>query len=154
MAGKKKAYTQARREERFSPPAQTVGNVGLYYVCYQLSLRHWNVMPTSRNARGVDVVIYSQSGRNAATVQVKTLSRRSPVPMGKDPSHLIADYFVVCRGVGLPAAQPECFVLTRSEVRRRLHQGEKDGRVSYWLQPKKYEGNDFREKWEKIGLGA
>jgi hypothetical protein len=35
--------------------SQTVGNIGLFYVCYQLSRRGWNVMPTSRNARGMDV---------------------------------------------------------------------------------------------------
>ena len=33
---------------------QVVGNVGLYYVCYKLSLQGWNVMPTARNARGID----------------------------------------------------------------------------------------------------
>jgi hypothetical protein len=26
---------------------QVVGNVGLYYVCYRLSLDGWNVMPTA-----------------------------------------------------------------------------------------------------------
>ena len=30
---------------------QIVGNVGLYYVCYELSKRGWNVLPTSRNAK-------------------------------------------------------------------------------------------------------
>lgn len=42
------------------PPAanqQTVGNIGLFYVCYRLSRLGWNVMPTSRNARGVDIVL-------------------------------------------------------------------------------------------------
>lgn len=38
---------------------QIVGNAGLYYVCYRLSLLGWNVMPTARNARGIDVVAYS-----------------------------------------------------------------------------------------------
>jgi len=33
-----------------------VGNAGLYYVCYQLSLHGWNVMRTARNARGVDLL--------------------------------------------------------------------------------------------------
>jgi len=27
---------------------QLVGNVGLYYICYELSKRDWNVLPTSR----------------------------------------------------------------------------------------------------------
>jgi hypothetical protein len=28
-----------------------VGNAGLYYACYQLSLRGWNAMPTARTSR-------------------------------------------------------------------------------------------------------
>jgi hypothetical protein len=39
---------------------QLVGNMGLYYICYELSKRGWNALPTSRNARGIDIVIYSQ----------------------------------------------------------------------------------------------
>ena len=53
---------------------QIVGNVGLYYVCYELSKRRWNVLPTSRNARGVDVVIYNQTATQTHTIQVKALS--------------------------------------------------------------------------------
>jgi hypothetical protein len=51
---------------------QVVGNVGLYYVCYRLSLDGWNVMPTARNARGVDMLIYSQDAVRTATIQIKT----------------------------------------------------------------------------------
>jgi hypothetical protein len=39
---------------------QLVGNIGLYYICYELSRLGWNVLPTSRNARGIDLVIYSR----------------------------------------------------------------------------------------------
>ena len=61
---------------------QTVGNIGLYYVCYRLSRLGWNVMPT-RNAKGIDILIYSQDASCTYTLQVKTLSRGSPVPLGK-----------------------------------------------------------------------
>jgi hypothetical protein len=37
---------------------QVVGNIGMYYAAYRLSQQGWNVMPTSRNARGVDMLIY------------------------------------------------------------------------------------------------
>ena len=43
---------------------QITGNVGLYYYCYKLSLPGWNVMPTARDARGVDIIAYS--GRNVS----------------------------------------------------------------------------------------
>ena len=131
---------------------QVVGNVGLYYVCYRLSRLGWNVMPTARNARGIDVVIYSQDALRTHTVQVKALSKRSPVPLGGKLDRLFGDYFVICRH--LARETPECFVLTPSEVRDLAHRGEKNGVSSYWLQPKQYEVESFLEKWERIGKGG
>ncbi len=130
---------------------QTVGNIGLYYVCYRLSRLGWNVMPTARNARGIDVLIYSQDGRRTRTIQVKALSRRSPVPLGSNLDHLFAEFLVVCRHVHREPL--ECFVLTPSEVRELAHMGEKDAKVSFWLQPKEYEDERFREKWDRVGSG-
>jgi len=51
------------------------------------------------------------------------------------------------------ATEPECFIVTPDEVRHFAHRGEKDDRVSYWLQPNKYDTNEFREAWHRIGRG-
>jgi hypothetical protein len=130
---------------------QTVGNIGLFYVCYCLSRMGWNVMPTARNARGIDMVIYSQDASRKLTIQVKTLSKASPVPLSNKLEHLFADFVVVCRHV--LKETPECFVLTPDEVRNLAHKGVKDGKVSYWLQPRAYSTEEFRERWERIGSG-
>lgn len=130
---------------------QVVGNVGLFYVCYRLSRRGWNVMPTARNARGIDIVIYSQNASRTHTVQVKTLSKRAPVPLSGNLDRLFGDFFVICRNAVTDA--PECFVLRPDEVRTRAHRGEKEGRVSYWLQPKDYAAEEFHEAWDRIGSG-
>ena len=130
---------------------QIVGNVGLYYVCYQLSLHSWNVLPTARNAKGVDIVAYNQEATKTITVQVKALSQRNPVPLGNKLDHLIADFVIICRNAA--AEKPECFVLIPEEVKKLAHRGEKDGKISYWLQPREYEQEQFLEKWERIGLG-
>jgi hypothetical protein len=42
---------------------QIVGNIGLYYVSYRLSQLGWNVMPTARNAKGIDLVAYDLAGK-------------------------------------------------------------------------------------------
>lgn len=130
----------------------TVGNIGLFYVCYRLSRLGWNVMPTARNARGIDVLIYSQDASRTQTIQVKTLSRRNPVPLNNKLDHLFANFVIVCV-IREEPEKPECFVLTPEEVRRLAHRGEKDGRVSFWLQPRAYRTDEFREKWERIGSG-
>jgi hypothetical protein len=131
---------------------QTVANVGLFYVCYRLSRLGWNVMPTARNARGVDIVAYSQDASRKITLQVKSLSKRSPVPLGSKLDHLFADFIVICRYVD--REQPECFILTPNEVEELAHRGVKDQKISYWLQPKKYETAGFMERWDRVGFGT
>jgi hypothetical protein len=58
--------------------------VGLFYVCYQLSKLGWNVMPTSRNAKGIDIIIYSQDGKRKHTIQLKSLQKKLGVPLGSN----------------------------------------------------------------------
>jgi hypothetical protein len=111
-------------------------------------------MPTARNAKGIDVLIYSQDAGRTRTIQVKTLSKASPVPMSNKLDHLFADFVVVCRhAVREPPELPECFVLTPEEIRKVVHKGVKEGRVSYWLQPKDYAKPEFLERWDRIGSG-
>jgi hypothetical protein len=131
---------------------QLTGNVGLYYCCYRLSLLGWNVMPTTRNARGVDIIAYSHDASRFVGVQVKALSKRNPVPLGTSLDRIMGDFWVIVNKVA--SSSPAAFILLPSEVRERAHRGEKDGRVSYWLQPLDYEQSSFREAWERIGHGG
>ena len=76
-----------------------VGNIGMYFAAYQLSRRSWNVMPTSRNARGIDLVAYDSGGRKFLGIQVKTLSRgRNAVPLGLHP-HFLGDWWIIVTNV-------------------------------------------------------
>lgn len=125
---------------------QVVGNAGLFYVCYQLSRLGWNVLPTSRNARGVDILAYHPDKPKPVTIQVKALSERKAVGLG-DSRHLIADYLVVCvRAVGDHAAEPICHLLRTEDVIEEFKKGtkgftiaKKDGK--WWLEPKGYAGH-------------
>ena len=105
-------------------------------------------MPTSRNARGIDIVIYSQDAVRKYTIQVKALSKKAPVPLGNTLDNLYADYLIICRNV---LKQPEIFIIKIADITTSIHRGEKDGRFSYWLQPKDYER--FKDKWDVIGEG-
>jgi hypothetical protein len=129
---------------------QITGNVGLYYCCYRLSLLGWNVMPTARNARGVDIIAYSRDASRFIGIQVKALGKRNPVPLGTSLEKVMGDSWVVVnRGTTTPTA----YILLPAEVRERAHCGEKDGRVSFWLQSKDYDQEPFKEAWERIGHG-
>jgi hypothetical protein len=122
------------------------GNVGMYYAAYRLSQMGWNVMPTARNARGVDLLAYDADARHYLGIQIKTLSKHDNVSLGKKgPDHLLGNWWIIVCGT----TEPECFIMTLGEVRERAVQYEK----AYWLPANKYQKNEFREKWDRIGLG-
>jgi len=79
--------------------AQIVGNIGLYYVSYRLSQLGWNVMPTARNAKGIDLIAYSLDGPSYVGLQIKSLSKRSPVPLGTSLDSIMGDYWVIAYNV-------------------------------------------------------
>lgn len=130
---------------------QITGNAGLYYCCYHLTLLGWNVMPTARNARGVDIIAYSRDASRFVGVQVKALSKRSPVPLGNTLDKCMGDFWVIVNKVTTQA--PSAFVMHPDEVKRLAHRGEKDGRISYWLQPAAYDRPEYHEAWARIGRG-
>ena len=129
--------------------SQVVGNVGMYLVCYTLSRLGWNVMPTSRNTRGIDVLAYNHDATLTLALQVKSLSKRAPVPLGNALDRIMGDYWIIVNQAVSDA--PNCFILTPDEVRQAAHRGEKDNRVSYWLQPKAYEQAQFKDRWQRLG---
>lgn len=133
------------------PNLQVTANVGLYYCCYRLSLLGWNVMPTARNARGIDIIAYDRSGSTFIGVQVKALSKRSPVPLGTHLGKIMGDFRIIVNNL---FQQPTAFIMKPTEVKERAHRGEIDGRVSFWLQPAAYDQPLFREAWERLPSAA
>jgi hypothetical protein len=132
-------------------PNQIVGNIGLFYACYKLSALGWNAMPTSRNARGIDVICFSMDGSRMLTFQIKTLSKKSPVPLGTCLDRILGDFWIIVNEAASDA--PKCYILLSHEIRALAHRGEKDGRVSFWLQPRSYAVAEFEENWSRIGRG-
>jgi len=63
-------------------PKQVVGNIGLFYTCYELSRRGLNVVPTSRNTRGVDLLVGSEDFSHQVSVQIKTSKKRMYTSIG------------------------------------------------------------------------
>jgi hypothetical protein len=108
----------------------------------------WNAMPTSRNARGVDIIAYNSDCSKTISIQVKTLSKKNPVPLGNSLEKVMGDFWVI---VNEAAKEPQTYVMLPKEVKKLAHCGEKDGRVSYWLQPSAYCIEKFHEAWQRIG---
>ena len=104
--------------------------------------------PTSRNARGVDIIAYNYNCTRMIGIQVKTLSKRNPVPLGNSLDKIMGDFWVIVNKV---ATEPKTYILTPEEVKNLAHRGEKNGKVSFWLQPADYCIDDFHDAWDRIG---
>jgi hypothetical protein len=130
---------------------QVVGNIGMYYAAYRLSQQGWNVMPTARNARGVDLLAYDVNAHIYKGIQVKALSTRDNVRLGNTLDKFMGDWWIIVTNAR--TTNPVCFIMKPKEVKQLAHRGEKEGRVSYWLQPNQYDTDQFREAWDRIGRG-
>ncbi len=72
------------------------------------------------------------------SIQVKTLSKKNPVPLGTSLDKIMGDFWVVVNNV---RTSPAAYVLAPAQVRRLAHRGEKDGGF-------------YEEGWGRGGLGV
>jgi hypothetical protein len=107
-------------------------------------------MPTTRNARGIDIIAYSTDASLFLTIQVKSLSKDPGVPLGSTLDNIIAQCWIIINGA--VSEEPVVFVMLADEVRERAIRHEKEGKPSYWLSPRDYIQDQFRNKWERLAL--
>jgi len=129
---------------------QITGNIGMYYTCYKLSEIGYNVMPTARNAKGVDVIAYTPDAKKFLAIQVKTVSKRWAVPLGRaDKFSPMGDYWIVVVLDG-KEDHPDCYVLKPDDVRKGVFV---DRNGNGWLEAKNYATLDYMEWWGRIKQG-
>ena len=126
---------------------QITGNIGMYYVCFKLSELGWNVMPTARNAKGIDIVAYREDGEYVG-IQVKTLSKPNAIGLGKSLEKIPAEYW--CVVAKQKDAHWAVFVLTRKEIQSKAY---RDRKGNWWVEYRDFGKSDqYLEKWERIGV--
>ncbi|MCG7509366.1 hypothetical protein [Mesorhizobium retamae] len=134
---------------------QITGNAGLYYVSWHLSRRGWHVMPTVRNARGSDLIVTNSDETVYLGVQSKALSKRAPVPLGRNLDSLCSDWWIIT--INANNEQPTCFVMTREEVKGLAYTDrviKSDKGPAHWLQPKAYDRPEYRNAWHRLDNGC
>jgi hypothetical protein len=124
----------------------------MHYVAWQLSKRGWNVMPTTRNAKGSDLYCANDAETVIFGVQSKGLSKRDPVGLGTKLGNLRSDWWIIT--INAKTDIPTCFILRRQEVVDLCSQSDpaksRNGVPSYWLQPTAYDQPQFREAWHRL----
>ena len=105
-------------------------------------------MPTIRNARGSDLVVVNEDETRFFGVQSKALSKRAAVGLGLSLETLRSDWWIIT--VNANSDGPTCYILSLDDV-KRLACRDKGGEQRYWLEPRDYERDEFREAWDRVG---
>jgi hypothetical protein len=131
--------------------AQMTGMLGVYLVAAELSRLGFIVSPTSRSARGADLLVTDQSCRKAWSVQVKTNSKPASFWLaGKNAKSLISNshmyVFVNLRG----DKRPEYLVVPSYHVAAKVKTG-KTSTGSVWHPFYKNDRMAEGEGWELFG---
>lgn len=108
-------------------------------------------MPTVRNAKGADLYAASEDESIVLPIQSKALSKRDPVPLGTSLDNLRSHWWIIT--VNAVSDLPTCYVMTLDEVKAAAHRGvsPKTGKISYWLPPKLYSAEEYKEAWHRLG---
>ena len=130
------------------PKGQTTGMLGVYLVAAELSRRGFIVSPTSRSARGADLLVTDEQCRKAWSVQVKTNGKPANFWLVgahaarlKSESHLYV--FVNIRGDD----RPEYLVVPSDHVARKVRvKPAKTGSV--WYEFHREDRVSQEEGWE------
>jgi len=123
---------------------QITGNIGMYYTCFKLSQLGLNVMPTSRNAKGPDVIAYTADRGRFFTFQVKAMSKLANINLGGSLDLPQATWWVVIIGV---QGEPKALILTPDEIRAscREYQGK------FWAQGRELaNAQEVVNNWQRI----
>lgn len=127
---------------------QITGNAALHYAAWQLSRRGWNVMATTRNARGSDMFIIGEDETVSYGIQSKAQTGRNDVGLGERIDNLQSEWWIITHEA--KSDSPTCYILRRQEV-RDLAVRDKGGKRKYWLKPVAFQRDEFREAWDRIG---
>jgi len=102
-------------------------------------------MPTTRNARGSDLIVISGDETIFFGVQSKALGKRHAIPLERHIENLRSEWWVIT--VHANSDNPICYIMKLNEVRALASQDKNGG--AFWLEPRAYDRTEFRE-----GLGS
>ncbi len=134
---------------------QATGMLGVYLVAAELSRRGFIVSPTSRSARGADLLVTDQSCNKAWSVQVKS-NRKAPKCwlLGKHASGIRSKshiyVFVNLKGGKGP---PDYYVVGSSKVASSMTANKQGtGSIFYAFWHDRVAG--CKENWKLFGVGG
>jgi hypothetical protein len=120
-----------------------IGQYGVYQVASHLNWMGYNAVPTSRNTKGVDLVVHNPSNDKAVGVQVKTMRQNHKKDYSKD--------FYAVKTAVPEEMEKEEYSFSNPFVFVYIHQSEKPA-PRFFIAPKEDTFRLCREQWDKYVL--
>jgi hypothetical protein len=137
--------------------AQSTGMCGVYLVAAELSRRGFIASPTSRSARGADILVTDQLCQNAFSVQVKSnagnpnfwLVGSNAKTIAPSNSHI---YVLVNLKSRKDGCQPEYHIVPSAVIHKRVTSGPWFSIYRDDNESKNIQGiAEFKDKWDVFG---
>ncbi len=109
--------------------------MGLFYICYKLSRLGWNVLPTIKNAKAIDIIAYKENGKQPISIQTKAFTNEGAVGKFQSEGDISADFYIIATHV---YERPVIYILTNSDVKKNLTKKSN----GYWLEKNSIKGSD------------
>jgi len=125
------------------------GHASVYIVAAELSRRGFIASPTSRSARGADILVTDQNCKHAYSVQVKTNAKNASFwllsPHTKEmvsPTHVYVLVNILKEGYA--------FYIAPSKVVARRMDGPVTQGKGTWYSISREKVKEFKDKWELL----
>ena len=129
---------------------QITGMRGVYLVAAELAKHGFVASPTSRSARGADILVTDAECKRAFSIQVKTKSTQSSWwLLSRDYKRFVSDshiyIFVTLRDSGIPT---EFFIVPSKVLAKKAGAKPygKDKQIWYWLDLT--DAKPYQDRWE------
>lgn len=128
---------------------QTNGMIGVYLASAELARRGFTACPTSRNARGADILVTDQNCTKAFSIQVKTNGKNANFwLLNAHAKEMVSStHFYVL--VNLRKDETDFFVVPSRVVARKMDVA-KQGKTT-WYSISRENVMKFKDKWDLLG---
>jgi len=131
---------------------QMTGMRGVYVVAAELCKRGFIVAPTSRNARGADLLVTDQECRRAYSVQVKANARTFGFWLLNSKTKGLVSETLIYVLVNLRKGGDEFFVVPSKVVSRKMGiYPPPPGKKSTWYAFGHKSAQPYRDRWDLFG---
>ena len=130
---------------------QMTGMLGVYMTAVELTKKGFVVSPTSRSAKGADLLVTDQQCQNAWSVQVKTNAEAANFWLTTEDAKKVASptHIYVFVNARRKRGNPEFYVVPSGEVAKKVKTTPPRKTGSIWHSY--YRDEAYRDNWSVFG---